>query len=167
MIMSLWASAPVFAGGLGYATGEIGSILAITGAALIFFQILVYPSLNRCFGTLGLLRRLVLLQVLAKPDTLGFDVLKRLLEACLSAAAAVLVPAAAGELPRVVRRPAGQPVRLRVPCHRHCHRHPHRPGARHGGVLSSTLSRPPPAPPPPPPLRRWLRSLRSARRALR
>ena len=64
MIMSLWASAPVFAGGLGYATGEIGSILAITGAALIFFQILVYPSLNRCFGTLGLLRRLVLLQVL-------------------------------------------------------------------------------------------------------
>ena len=36
MIMSLWASAPVFAGGLGYATGEIGSILAITGAALIF-----------------------------------------------------------------------------------------------------------------------------------
>ena len=63
MLLSLWASAPADAGGLGYNTSQIGSVLAVTGGSLIFFQILIYPSANRWYGTLGLLRRLVCLQL--------------------------------------------------------------------------------------------------------
>ena len=63
MLLSLWASAPVSAGGLGYDTSQIGTVLAVTGGTLIFFQLLVYPSANRYFGTLGLLRRLVCVQL--------------------------------------------------------------------------------------------------------
>jgi MFS family permease len=63
MLLSLWASAPVSAGGLGYNTSQIGSVLAVTGGSLIVFQVLIYPSANRMYGTLGLLRRLVCLQL--------------------------------------------------------------------------------------------------------
>eukprot|EP01052_Picozoa_sp_SAG31_P018038 SAG31_NODE_1260_length_9073_cov_2.761088_8_plen_121_part_00 len=62
MLLSLWASAPASAGGLGYNTSLIGSVLAVTGATLIVFQVTIYPSLNRRYGTLGLLRRLVSLE---------------------------------------------------------------------------------------------------------
>jgi MFS family permease len=62
MIMSLWASAPRNAGGLGYSTAEIGTVLALTGVTLIFCQVLIYVPLNRRWGTLGMMRRLVIWQ---------------------------------------------------------------------------------------------------------
>ena len=35
----------------------------MTGATLIVVQVLVYPVLNKRYGTMGLMRRLVILQV--------------------------------------------------------------------------------------------------------
>ena len=47
----------------GYDTSQIGAVLAVTGATLIVVQVLVYPVLNKRYGTMGLMRRLVILQV--------------------------------------------------------------------------------------------------------
>ena len=56
VIFPLWASAPVAAGGLGFLSRDIGSVLAVTGAAVIVGQVLFYPPLHARFGSVTILK---------------------------------------------------------------------------------------------------------------
>ncbi|XP_052176570.1 protein ZINC INDUCED FACILITATOR 1-like isoform X2 [Diospyros lotus] len=49
-IFSLWAVSPRKHGGLNYTTADVGEVLAISGFALLFFQLLLYPLVERNFG---------------------------------------------------------------------------------------------------------------------
>ncbi|XP_059442032.1 protein ZINC INDUCED FACILITATOR 1-like [Corylus avellana] len=49
-IFSLWAVSPRKYGGLNYTTTDVGEVLSITGFGLLFFQLFVYPVVERIFG---------------------------------------------------------------------------------------------------------------------
>ncbi|WJX36543.1 hypothetical protein P8452_24408 [Trifolium repens] len=49
-IFSLWAVSPRRLGGLNFSTDNVGDVLAISGFALIVYQLSLYPSLERVFG---------------------------------------------------------------------------------------------------------------------
>ncbi|KAM6584435.1 hypothetical protein CsatB_011437 [Cannabis sativa] len=51
-IFSLWAVSPRKFGGLSYSTENVGEVLAITGIALLVFQMFLYPILENFFGTI-------------------------------------------------------------------------------------------------------------------
>ncbi|CAN7037720.1 unnamed protein product [Brassica rapa subsp. trilocularis] len=50
MIFSLWANSPRKYGGLSYSTNDVGTVLAISGLGLFFFQVFVYPLAERFLG---------------------------------------------------------------------------------------------------------------------
>ena len=43
-------------GGLGFSTSAIGTVMTIMGAALIFWQLLIYPRVERRFGAVTIFR---------------------------------------------------------------------------------------------------------------
>ncbi|RID73364.1 hypothetical protein BRARA_B00517 [Brassica rapa] len=49
-IFSLWANSPRKYGGLSYSTNDVGTVLAISGLGLFFFQVFVYPLAERFLG---------------------------------------------------------------------------------------------------------------------
>ncbi|GAU16394.1 hypothetical protein TSUD_117430 [Trifolium subterraneum] len=49
-VFALWAVSPRRLGGLNFTTDNVGDVLAISGLALIVFQLSLYPSLERVFG---------------------------------------------------------------------------------------------------------------------
>ncbi|PON59729.1 Major facilitator [Parasponia andersonii] len=55
-IFSLWAVSPKKFGGLSYTTEDVGEVLAITGIALLVFQMFLYPVVERIFGTIMVCR---------------------------------------------------------------------------------------------------------------
>nr|GMD45519.1 protein ZINC INDUCED FACILITATOR-LIKE 1-like isoform X2 [Ipomoea batatas] len=55
-IFSLWAESPRRLGGLGYSTDAVGVVLAISGFSLLVFQVLLYPSIERAFGPITVMR---------------------------------------------------------------------------------------------------------------
>nr|GLL37391.1 protein ZINC INDUCED FACILITATOR-LIKE 1-like isoform X4 [Ipomoea trifida] len=55
-IFSLWAESPRRLGGLGYSTDAVGVVLAISGFSLLVFQVLLYPSIERAFGPVTVMR---------------------------------------------------------------------------------------------------------------
>ncbi|CAK9157618.1 unnamed protein product [Ilex paraguariensis] len=50
MIFSLWAVSPRNFGGLSYTTSDVGEVLAITGFALLLFQLFLYPLVEKILG---------------------------------------------------------------------------------------------------------------------
>ena len=56
VVFPLWAAAPASAGGLGFRSRDIGSVLAATGAAVILGQVIAYPLLHKRYGTIQILR---------------------------------------------------------------------------------------------------------------
>ncbi|KAK7343003.1 hypothetical protein VNO80_25964 [Phaseolus coccineus] len=55
-VFSLWAVSPRMLGGLNFSTNDVGNVLSITGAALIIYQLSVYPSVERACGPVGIAR---------------------------------------------------------------------------------------------------------------
>ncbi|CAJ2638642.1 unnamed protein product [Trifolium pratense] len=55
-VFSLWAVSPRRLGGLNFTTDNVGDVLAISGFALIVYQLCLYPSLERAFGPVRLAR---------------------------------------------------------------------------------------------------------------
>ncbi|PON86770.1 Major facilitator [Trema orientale] len=55
-IFSLWAVSPKKFGGLSYTTEDVGEVLAITGIALLVFQMFLYPVVETIFGTIMVCR---------------------------------------------------------------------------------------------------------------
>uniref|UniRef100_A0A175YHR5 Major facilitator superfamily (MFS) profile domain-containing protein n=1 Tax=Daucus carota subsp. sativus TaxID=79200 RepID=A0A175YHR5_DAUCS len=49
-IFSLWAVSPRRLGGLSFSTEDVGEVLVISGLALLFFQIFLYPLLEKKLG---------------------------------------------------------------------------------------------------------------------
>ncbi|MED6150115.1 hypothetical protein PIB30_069210, partial [Stylosanthes scabra] len=55
-VFSLWAVAPSKLGGLSFTTDIVGDVLAVSGISLIIYQILLYPSVERACGPIGIAR---------------------------------------------------------------------------------------------------------------
>lgn len=55
-IFSLWAVSSVTYGGLGFTTSEVGDVLAGAGAALLLFQLFLFPRLAKRFGAIQMAR---------------------------------------------------------------------------------------------------------------
>ncbi|KAJ7982442.1 Protein ZINC INDUCED FACILITATOR-LIKE 1 [Quillaja saponaria] len=55
-VFSLWAVSPQRLGGLSFSSDDVGNVLAISGVALIFFQLTLYPYVERVFGAVPLAR---------------------------------------------------------------------------------------------------------------
>ncbi|XP_045820225.1 protein ZINC INDUCED FACILITATOR 1-like isoform X2 [Trifolium pratense] len=55
-VFSLWAVSPRRLGGLNFTTDNVGDVLAISGFALIVYQLSLYPSLERVFGPIRFAR---------------------------------------------------------------------------------------------------------------
>ncbi|XP_010492148.1 PREDICTED: protein ZINC INDUCED FACILITATOR 1 [Camelina sativa] len=49
-IFALWANSPRKYGGLSYSTNDVGTVLAISGLGLFFFQVFVYPFAEKLLG---------------------------------------------------------------------------------------------------------------------
>ncbi|MCO5608608.1 hypothetical protein L7F22_062821 [Adiantum nelumboides] len=55
-IFSLWAVSPETYGGLGFTTSNVGNVLAVSGAALLMFQLFVFAPLANRFGAIQMIR---------------------------------------------------------------------------------------------------------------
>ncbi|MCO5608605.1 hypothetical protein L7F22_062818 [Adiantum nelumboides] len=55
-IFSLWAVSPNKYGGLGFTTSDVGTVLAVSGAVLLVFQLLAYAPLANRFGAIRIIR---------------------------------------------------------------------------------------------------------------
>ncbi|XP_020240497.1 protein ZINC INDUCED FACILITATOR-LIKE 1 isoform X2 [Cajanus cajan] len=55
-VFSLWAVSPQRLGGLNFTTDDVGNVLAISGLALIIYQLTTYPSVEKDFGPIGIAR---------------------------------------------------------------------------------------------------------------
>lgn len=55
-IFSLWAVSSEDYGGLGFTTSEVGNVLAVSGAALLIFQLFVFAPLANRFGAIQMIR---------------------------------------------------------------------------------------------------------------
>ncbi|EFJ24565.1 hypothetical protein SELMODRAFT_101350 [Selaginella moellendorffii] len=60
---SLWAVSPKRTGGLGWTSTDVGQALALSGLALLFFQLVIFPSLTRLFGPILLTRAVTALSI--------------------------------------------------------------------------------------------------------
>ncbi|KAL5720447.1 hypothetical protein ACHQM5_013115 [Ranunculus cassubicifolius] len=63
-IFSLWAVSPKRFGGLSFSTDKIGVVLSITGAGLLFFQLVLYPRVERRVGPIVTSRICSILSIL-------------------------------------------------------------------------------------------------------
>ncbi|XP_054816244.1 protein ZINC INDUCED FACILITATOR-LIKE 1-like isoform X2 [Prosopis cineraria] len=55
-VFSLWAVSPLELGGLNFTTDDVGDVLSISGFALLFYQIFIYPTMEKACGTINLAR---------------------------------------------------------------------------------------------------------------
>ncbi|KAI3725790.1 hypothetical protein L1987_65583 [Smallanthus sonchifolius] len=55
-IFSLWVESPKSLGGLNYSTGDVGTVLSITGVGLLLFQTALYPVVEKIFGPIVVAR---------------------------------------------------------------------------------------------------------------
>ncbi|XP_028802651.1 protein ZINC INDUCED FACILITATOR-LIKE 1-like [Neltuma alba] len=55
-VFSLWAVSPKRLGGLTFSTDDVGDVLAISGVALIIYQLTLYPSVEKICGPLSIAR---------------------------------------------------------------------------------------------------------------
>ncbi|KAM6567953.1 hypothetical protein CsatA_027081 [Cannabis sativa] len=55
-IFPLWAVSPKKYGGLSYSSEQVGEVLAISGLAMLLFQLFLYTSIERSFGPVHLAR---------------------------------------------------------------------------------------------------------------
>ncbi|KAH7428622.1 hypothetical protein KP509_09G008900 [Ceratopteris richardii] len=55
-IFSLWAVSPNNLGGLGFTTSDVGNVLAVSGAALLVFQLFAFAPLANRFGAINIIR---------------------------------------------------------------------------------------------------------------
>ncbi|XP_015936834.1 protein ZINC INDUCED FACILITATOR-LIKE 1 isoform X1 [Arachis duranensis] len=62
-VFSLWAVAPPKLGGLNFTTDVVGDVLAVSGISLIIYQILLYPSVERACGPIGIARISAILSI--------------------------------------------------------------------------------------------------------
>ncbi|CAJ1977973.1 unnamed protein product [Sphenostylis stenocarpa] len=62
-IFSLWAVSPRRLGGLNFTTNDVGNILAISGFALIVYQLTLYPSVEKASGPIGIARISAMLSI--------------------------------------------------------------------------------------------------------
>lgn len=74
-VFSLWAVSPLSYGGLALSTSDVGTVLAITGAALLTFQLSLFPPLAKAFGAIMLSR---MSAILTLPLVLVFPLFARL-----------------------------------------------------------------------------------------
>ncbi|KAM3589630.1 hypothetical protein VKS41_000488 [Umbelopsis sp. WA50703] len=57
----LWTTSELTSGGLGFDSKQLGTILAIGGMGMMFMQIVVYPRIQRRYGTLPVFRTVLAL----------------------------------------------------------------------------------------------------------
>ncbi|CAJ1958685.1 unnamed protein product [Sphenostylis stenocarpa] len=55
-VFSLWALSPVRLGGLNFSSDHVGIVLAISGVAIIIYQLTLYRSVEKAFGPLTLVK---------------------------------------------------------------------------------------------------------------
>ncbi|TKY49802.1 zinc induced facilitator 1 [Spatholobus suberectus] len=55
-VFSLWAVSPQWMGGLNFTTDDVGNVLAVSGFAIIIFQLGLYQSIQKVCGPVGLAR---------------------------------------------------------------------------------------------------------------
>ncbi|KAE9592773.1 putative major facilitator superfamily [Lupinus albus] len=55
-VFSLWAVSPRRLGGLNFTTDDVGNVLSISGLALIIYQAILYPFVQKAFGMIGMAR---------------------------------------------------------------------------------------------------------------
>ncbi|KAE9592771.1 putative major facilitator superfamily [Lupinus albus] len=55
-VFSLWAVSPRRLGGLNFTTNKLGTVLSITGLALIIYQVCAFPFLEKALGTINITR---------------------------------------------------------------------------------------------------------------
>ncbi|XP_058753920.1 protein ZINC INDUCED FACILITATOR-LIKE 1-like [Vicia villosa] len=55
-VFSLWAVSPRRLGGLNFKTNDVGNIMAISGFAIIIYQLALYPSVQKACGPVNLAR---------------------------------------------------------------------------------------------------------------
>ncbi|KAJ1392851.1 MFS transporter superfamily [Sesbania bispinosa] len=55
-VFSLWALSPRRLGGLSFTTNDVGNVLAISGIAIIIYQLTLYPSVQKTCGPVNLAR---------------------------------------------------------------------------------------------------------------
>ncbi|CAL0311024.1 unnamed protein product [Lupinus luteus] len=55
-VFSLWAVSPRGLGGLNFTTDDVGNILAVSGIAIIIYQLFLYPLLQKFCGPVTLIR---------------------------------------------------------------------------------------------------------------
>ncbi|GFP93947.1 protein zinc induced facilitator-like 1 [Phtheirospermum japonicum] len=62
-IFSLWAESPRRLGGLSYTTGDVGTVLAVSGLGLLVFQNSLYPLVEKIMGPILLSRVLAIISI--------------------------------------------------------------------------------------------------------
>ncbi|KAI5078816.1 hypothetical protein GOP47_0006487 [Adiantum capillus-veneris] len=62
-IFPLWASSPEVYGGLAFTTSNVANVLALSGAAMLLFQLFFFPRLTKAFGTIQCVRAFMFLTV--------------------------------------------------------------------------------------------------------
>ncbi|KAF8398152.1 hypothetical protein HHK36_017078 [Tetracentron sinense] len=62
-IFSLWAVSPKKYGGLSYSTNDVGEVLAVSGFALLFFQLSLYPLVEKIIGAVMVSRIAAILSI--------------------------------------------------------------------------------------------------------
>ncbi|KAG5034819.1 hypothetical protein AAZX31_04G116600 [Glycine max] len=55
-VFSLWALSPLRLGGLNFTTDNVGNVLAISGVAILIFQLTLYRSVQKACGPINLVR---------------------------------------------------------------------------------------------------------------
>ncbi|XP_061344199.1 protein ZINC INDUCED FACILITATOR 1-like isoform X2 [Gastrolobium bilobum] len=55
-VFSLWAVSPRRLGGLNFSTDDVGNVLAISGLAIIIYQVTLYQSVQKAFGPVSIAR---------------------------------------------------------------------------------------------------------------
>ncbi|KAI5406156.1 hypothetical protein KIW84_052771 [Lathyrus oleraceus] len=55
-VFSLWAVSPRRLGGLNFTTNDVGNVMAISGFAMMIYQLALYPSLQKACGPVNLAR---------------------------------------------------------------------------------------------------------------
>ncbi|KAI9284356.1 major facilitator superfamily domain-containing protein [Umbelopsis sp. AD052] len=58
-LFALWTTSDVTSGGLGFNSKKLGTALTISGVGMMFMQVIVYPRLQRRFGTIPLFRTML------------------------------------------------------------------------------------------------------------
>ncbi|GAB5592550.1 hypothetical protein Unana1_07450 [Umbelopsis nana] len=63
-LFALWSTSDVTSGGLGFNSKQLGTALTVGGMGMMFMQLVVYPRLQRRFGTLPVYRTMLAVAVM-------------------------------------------------------------------------------------------------------